>query len=139
LSLAPGMIVDTGTVPHLRSHVYFKMSGAVTDAEQFRALNKSLQSSLGGDPVQAPSHVMRLAGTINYPSPKKAARGYVVEPVKVRVHRAPPEHSAATLAGLCPSGNSGRRAALASSCLGVTASYFLSWRRAASRASGTLQ
>jgi hypothetical protein len=104
LSLAPGMIVDTGTVPHLRAHAYFKMSCAVTDAEQLRAVNKALQSSLGGDPVQAPSHVMRLAGTINYPTPKKAARGYVVEPVKVRVHRTPPPNRAETILGLSPNG-----------------------------------
>ena len=50
-NLAPGMIVETGTVPHLRAHVYYKIASAVTDAEELRGINRSLNKCLGGDPV----------------------------------------------------------------------------------------
>jgi hypothetical protein len=73
-SLAPGIIVGTGTVPHVRAHAYFKLAGGVTDCEEMRAVNRALQKCLGGDPVQAPSHVMRLAGTVNYPTQAKYGR-----------------------------------------------------------------
>src|SRR5215471_3457356 len=94
LKLAPGMIVGTGATPHIRAHAYFKLSEPVTDGGVLRAANAALQKHLGGDPVQAPSHVMRLAGTINYPTPKKSARGYVIELVTVQIQRAPHGHSA---------------------------------------------
>ena len=100
--LAPGIIVGTGTVPHVRAHAYFKLAGGVTDCEEMRALNKALQKCLGGDPVQAPSHVMRLAGTLNYPTQAKYGRGYAIEPVTALVQRRPREHSAATILGLHP-------------------------------------
>jgi hypothetical protein len=100
--LAPGIIVGTGTVPHVRAHAYFKLAGGITDCEEMRAINRALQKCLGGDPVQAPSHVMRLAGTVNYPTQAKYGRGYAIEPVTVLVDRWPHEHRAATILGLHP-------------------------------------
>jgi phage gp37-like protein len=100
--LAPGIVVGTGTVPHVRSHAYLKLAGGVTDCEEMRAINKALQKCLGGDPVQAPSHVMRLAGTVNYPTQAKYGRGYAIEPVTVLVQRWPHEHRAAAILGLHP-------------------------------------
>jgi hypothetical protein len=100
--LAPGIIVGTGTVPHVRAHAYFKLAVGVTDCEEMRAINKALQKCLGGDPVQAPSHVMRLAGTVNYPTQAKYGRGYAIEPVTVLVQRWPHQHRAATILGLHP-------------------------------------
>jgi phage gp37-like protein len=100
--LAPGIFVGTGTVPHVRAHAYFKLAGGVTDCEEMRAINRALQKCLGGDPVQAPSHVMRLAGTVNYPTQAKYGRGYAIEPVTVLVQRSPHEHRGATILGLHP-------------------------------------
>jgi hypothetical protein len=101
--LKPGMIVTTGTVPHLRAHVYCKIAGGVTDGEELCRINESVIGCLGGDAVQNPGRVLRLAGTVNYPSPKKRCeRGYVVETVTVLTQRAPREHAKATLAGLSP-------------------------------------
>jgi hypothetical protein len=102
LHLAPGMIVQTGTVPHRRAHVYYKIAGGVTDREELERINKSVIGCLGGDAVQNAGRVLRLAGTVNYPSPKKRGRGYVVEAVTVLAQRAPREHAKAALAGLCP-------------------------------------
>jgi hypothetical protein len=101
--LAPGMIVTTGTVPHLRAHVYCKIAGGVTDGEELERINQSVIGCLGGDAVQNAGRVLRLAGTVNYPSPKKRGRGYVVEAATVLTQRAPREHAKATLAGLSPS------------------------------------
>jgi hypothetical protein len=77
-TLAPTAIVTTGTVPHIRRHLYFRLDSAVTPAK-LEAANTALCKLLDSDSVQNPDRVMRLAGTVNYPSPKKAAKGYVTE------------------------------------------------------------
>ena len=102
-NLAPGMIVTTGTVPHLRAHVYCKIAGGVTDGEELRRINQSVIKCLGGDAVQNPGRVLRLAGTVNHPTREKAGRGYVIETVTVRTQRTPHEHAKEALAGLCTS------------------------------------
>jgi hypothetical protein len=102
LNLAPGIIVQTGTVPHLRAHVYYNIAGGVTDREELERINKSVIGCLGGDAVGNPGRVLRLAGTVNYPSQKKSGRGYVVETVTVRTQPKPHEHAKAVLTGLRP-------------------------------------
>jgi hypothetical protein len=102
VQLEPAIIVTTGTTPHLRQHIYFSIEGGITDGDKLRAINKSLQELLGSDNVQNPSRVMRLAGTISYPPPKKQERGYVVELVTFLFEREPHRYTAdqlATLAG----------------------------------------
>jgi putative DNA primase/helicase len=86
--LAPAMIVTTGTVPHLRAHLYFRLKGELS-REKLEAANKSLMALLGSDAVQSATHLMRLAGTINYPTQKKLERGYVAELVKLEQREAP--------------------------------------------------
>jgi hypothetical protein len=76
--LTPAMVVTTGTVPNLRAHLYFKLDGAVAP-EKLRAVNTSLYQFLDSDAVHNNSRIMRLAGTVNYPPPKKQERGYVAE------------------------------------------------------------
>jgi len=83
LTLHPRLIVTTGTVPYLRRHLYFKLDGTVTP-EQLRAANTALRDLLDSDAVQNPGRVMRLAGTVNYPPPKKQDRGYVAELVTLK-------------------------------------------------------
>jgi hypothetical protein len=77
-NLTPALVVTTGTTPHPRRHLYFKLVGSVTP-EQLQAANASLKALLGSDDVQNPDRVLRLAGTVNYPTPKKRERGYVDE------------------------------------------------------------
>jgi hypothetical protein len=77
-NLTPAMVVTTGTVPHLRAHLYFKLNGAVTPAK-LEAANTSLMKLFDSDVVWNADRVMRLAGTVSYPSPKKKAKGNVPE------------------------------------------------------------
>jgi hypothetical protein len=103
--LAAGMIVTTGRVPHLRAHLYFRLAEVVTP-ETLRAANGALVACLGSDSVQNPSRVMRLAGTVNYPTPKKQADGYVAELVTLQPKPEARAFSAEELIGL--SGKSSR-------------------------------
>jgi hypothetical protein len=100
--LSPALTVVTGTVPHRRAHLYFRLADGVTDAEQLRKINTSLCQVLGGDAVQSPSHVMRLAGTVSYPTPNKQARGYVAELVTLHVNSDAESYRPAALIGLAP-------------------------------------
>jgi hypothetical protein len=77
----------TGTIPHPRLQVFFKLTGPVTP-EQLEAVNEAMKTSLGGngDGVQNCDRVMRLAGTVSYPPPKKVARGYVPELTRLSPH-----------------------------------------------------
>jgi hypothetical protein len=68
--LAPAIIVTTGRVPHRRAHLYFQLDGG-PNAETLHTVNASLVKLLGSDAVQNASRLMRLAGTINYPRPKR--------------------------------------------------------------------
>jgi Protein of unknown function (DUF3987) len=76
--LMPAIIVTTGTVPHPRRHLYFKLDGDGTP-EKLRLANTSLMKLLGSDAVHNLGRVMRLGGTVSYPKPKKLERGYIVE------------------------------------------------------------
>ena len=58
--------------------------GNPTPAE-LTAVNTALRDWLGGDDVQNADRVMRLAGTVSYPSPAKVERGYVPELTTLRV------------------------------------------------------
>jgi hypothetical protein len=97
--LTPTIVVTTGTVPHVRRHLYFKLDGIVTP-EQLRSVNTALMKLLGSDAVQNPGRIMRLAGTVNYPSPKKQERGYVAELVTLRIVSAAPAYKIDALIGL---------------------------------------
>src|SRR5258707_15699591 len=93
------MVVHTGTVPERRAHLYFKLDGAVT-RERLEAANTALCKLLGSDSVQDAPRVMRLAGTVNYPSPKKQERGYVAELTTLRPNPGAPAYRADELIGL---------------------------------------
>jgi hypothetical protein len=84
--LTPALVVTTGAVPHPRRHLYFKLDGTVT-LEKLEAANESLKNLLGSDDVQNPDRVLRLAGTISYPSADKKGRGYIVELTSLHVNK----------------------------------------------------
>jgi hypothetical protein len=100
-NLKPALIVTTGTKPHLRAHLYFKLDGAVTPDKLVTA-NTSLKALLGSDAVQNASRVMRLGGTINLPTPGKIKRGYAAELTTVRVVKDAPSYRVEALVGLAP-------------------------------------
>ena len=83
--LIPAIVLTTGTVPYPRRHLYFKL-GKSTSPNDVEAANASLQELLATDNVKDFGRVMRLAGTVSYPTPDKQARGYVAELVKL-MHR----------------------------------------------------
>jgi hypothetical protein len=85
-NLAPAVVVTTGTTPHIRRHLYFRLDGATTLVE-LEAANTALCELLGSDKVVDPPRVMRLAGTVSYPSPDKQKRGYVAELTALRINK----------------------------------------------------
>jgi hypothetical protein len=104
--LWPTIVVNTGTVPNRRDHLYFAVDGVPTPADLV-AMNTALKELLGSDAVQDASRVMRVAGTINHPSPKKAADGYVPELVALRLVPGSPRYSIGILTGLAADSASG--------------------------------
>ena len=98
-NLPPSMTVVTGRTPHLRAHLYFKLAGCAT-ADEVKAANTALKTLLGSDDVQNPARVMRLAGTINYPTTDKVARGYVAELVTLHIRKDAPAYTVEQLTGL---------------------------------------
>src|SRR5262249_6938016 len=73
-------------MPHLRAHLYFKLADGATPQE-LKTANTTLKTLLGSDDVKNPDRLMRLAGTINYPTPKKAERGYIAELVTLDIRK----------------------------------------------------
>jgi hypothetical protein len=102
-SLTPAIVVTTGTIPHPRRHLYFKLDGTVTPKE-LGAVNASLRTLFGSDDVQNPDRILRLAGTVNYPSPKKRQeRGYVAELTTLHINKDAHSYKVEELIGLAPS------------------------------------
>ena len=74
------MEVVTGVVPHFRNHIYYRFSEPLTDMAVWSDLQTQLASYLGTDKsIHNPSRIMRVAGTVSYPSPSKIKRDYQIE------------------------------------------------------------
>jgi hypothetical protein len=82
--IPPTFTVTTGTTPHRRVHAYWRLDHVTDDWPAWSDAQKRLQAATEGDPISDAPRIMRLAGTINFPPPHKAARGYVVEPVTLQ-------------------------------------------------------
>jgi hypothetical protein len=80
----PTFIVTTGTVPHKRPHFYWLLEKPVRDLAAWTERQLGVQQALGGDSVIDPPRIMRLAGTVNWPTESKIARGYRLECVTMR-------------------------------------------------------
>jgi AAA domain len=98
--LKPAMLVTTGTTPNLRCHLYFLNARPINDADELKAINTALRDKFGSDDVQNADRVLRLAGTVSYPSSKKAAKGYITELTTLRVQRDAPAYSVSALSAL---------------------------------------
>lgn len=72
--------VVTGTRPHLRCHYYWQFVDPVYDLLDWKKTQKAIAEVHATDgKVCNPSRVMRVAGTIAYPSVQKQEKGYVPE------------------------------------------------------------
>ncbi|WP_390894592.1 AAA family ATPase [Bradyrhizobium diazoefficiens] len=81
--ITPAFVVTTGTIPCTRAQMYFRVAD-IQNASQQKQINEALQRLLGTDKVSDPCHLMRLAGSVNYPTAKKSERGYVVQTTTLR-------------------------------------------------------
>jgi hypothetical protein len=88
-----------------------------------KTINAALKSSLGSDDVQNPDRVMRLAGTVNYPSSKKIERGHIAELVTLHIRKNPPVYTIEQLAGVAPRGQ-GRPGVTEEKLAPTTESFF---------------
>jgi hypothetical protein len=61
--------ITTGTVPHVRQHWWWRLDEPITDMDDLRAQVQAIAAELGGDPAVAnPGRIMRLAGSIAWPT-----------------------------------------------------------------------
>lgn len=79
LIVKPTMYVMTGTIPNKRPHFYWRLEEPVANLPAWSERQRGIAQNLAGDPVINPSRIMRLGGTVNYPSQDKLQRGYKVE------------------------------------------------------------
>lgn len=102
-SLPTSMLVMTGRTPHERAHLYFRFDGKTTK-DQVRNANIALKKLLDTDDVEDVCRVMRLAGTVSYPTEAKVARGYVPELVTLHIRKDSPAYTVERLTGFAPQG-----------------------------------
>lgn len=77
--------VTTGRTPITRPHIYWRLEEWVTDLDEWSRVQKGIAAQLSTDKtVVNPSRIMRLPGTINWPTEKKAREGRVPELVTLR-------------------------------------------------------
>ncbi len=89
-SQKPDFVVITGNTPHLRAHTYWRLDQPCADMEVWRETQQRLASNFKTDPsVINPSRIMRVPGTISYPSGKKRAQGYIDELVVLSINPKP--------------------------------------------------
>ena len=77
--------VMTGTQPSQRPHVYWELETPAQNLPAWEAIQYSISRALKTDDVSDAPRIMRLAGTINWPKPKKRAKGYVAELTTLRI------------------------------------------------------
>ena len=83
----PTFHVLTGTEPAPRPHVYWELDEPTLNLAAWSETQRAIAATLGTDPaVIDPPRIMRLAGTVNWPKPKKQAKGYKPETVTMRVY-----------------------------------------------------
>ena len=102
-ALPPDFVVCTGQHPHLRLQPYWRLEEPITAPEQHRALCGGLADSLDGDrAVTNPSRIMRLAGSVAWPTKP----GRIPEMTSVvRLKYEPRAHAADQVARAYPATN----------------------------------
>lgn len=85
IPLKPSLVVMTGTVPSNRPHLYWQLEEPVSNLEAWSRRQRGIAQTLGGDMVINSSRIMRLAGSVNYPTQDKMVkRGYTTELVTIK-------------------------------------------------------
>ena len=85
-SFEPHMETTTGTEPSERVHLWYKFDQPMTDMKMWSQLQKRLAGTMQtDDSVCNPSRLIRVAGTISYPSPSKIERKYIIEATTLSV------------------------------------------------------
>jgi hypothetical protein len=83
----PTFYVLTGTQPCARPHVYWELEEPTLNLAAWTATQKAIAATLKTDAsVVNPSRIMRVAGTVNWPKPKKIAKGYTQELTALHIH-----------------------------------------------------
>lgn len=100
-------IVITGRQPSLRIHAYWKLDEPVRNLKAWEDQQAALAAHFSGDPVTDPPRVMRLAGTVSYPSAKKIEKGYQPELVTIQYDEDRDPVAAHALAMVYPPGSRG--------------------------------
>lgn len=77
--LPPTMTVTTGTEPNRRPHLYWQLDYPAGEMTAWGERQRGIRDVFEGDDVIDPSRIMRLAGTVNYPTQDKVGRGYRME------------------------------------------------------------
>lgn len=78
--------VMTGTTPGPRPHVYWELEKPETDLDAWSNRQAAIVAALGTDSVTDAPRIMRLAGTVNWPKPQKAAKGYIPELTTIKIY-----------------------------------------------------
>ena len=95
LGVPPTLVVITGTKPHQRAQLWWKLDEAATEAAQVKALLGGVQRALGSDAtVVDPVQIMRLGGTVAWP----VKIGRIVEVTEVQLFPARRAYGVARLA-----------------------------------------
>ena len=78
--IEPDITITTGTIPHERRHAYWRLTEPCLDLPLWKERQKQIAVQFKTDKaVVNPSRIMRVAGTVSYPSSSKATKGYVPE------------------------------------------------------------
>ena len=78
------MTVDTGTIPNRRPHLYWQLEEPISNMAAWTQRQQGIAQTLQGDHVIDPPRIMRLAGTVNFPTQKKLQAGYQVERTTIK-------------------------------------------------------
>jgi len=86
--------VTTGKIPTTRVHTYWELKEPCTDLAAWRDMQSAIARHFGSDPsVINPSRIMRIGGTISWPSVKKRGKGYVEELTTIRTEYPEPREA----------------------------------------------
>ena len=84
--LPPDIHVTTGTVPYERSHAYWKLAEPCYDMNFWTSKQAHIADQCDTDrSVKNPSRIMRLPGTVSYPSAAKQTKGYMPDLVTMKL------------------------------------------------------
>jgi hypothetical protein len=107
----PSMVNITGTTPHTRAQIWIKSAQPITDSAELETGTTALRDVFGSDNVQNADRIMRIPGTVNFPSPGKIERGYTVELTTLQTARDAPTYSVEALCDLRSANSRGTNSA----------------------------